>query len=240
MLVDREGLVWAGTPHGLTRITKQAITTLSTAEGLPNKVVNPILQQRDGSILIGSYLLTRFAEGKLTSFPVSEQASRRGIEALYEDPQGVLWIGSKGEASRISNGRFEPFANAQFQAAYAAATEPTFYAFWQDRAANFWFCTNQGLFKLTDGLTGKIVVADFNLDGKDDLAIADLDDNPLVVKLGNGTGGFINGPAASVSVGSPGTIAVGDFNNDGKPDLVAAYATTLLSILWGRWNRQIH
>ena len=79
----------------------------------------------------------------------------------------------------------------------------------------------------------RIAVADFNHDGNDDLAIADLDGNPLVIKLGNGSGGFIAGPAPTVTTGNPEKIAVGDFNNDGKPDLVAAYSTTLLGVLWG-------
>ncbi|NOT62641.1 MAG: VCBS repeat-containing protein, partial [Acidobacteria bacterium] len=80
---------------------------------------------------------------------------------------------------------------------------------------------------------GRIAVADFNNDGKDDLAVADLDGNPLVVKLGNGSGGFTAGPTPTVTTGNPEKIAVGDFNNDGKPDLAAAYSTTLLGILWG-------
>ncbi|NOT62643.1 MAG: hypothetical protein HOP19_20750 [Acidobacteria bacterium] len=145
LLIDREGIVWVATPHGLTRISKQAITTLSTPQGLPYKVVHPILQERSGSILIGSYALTRYANGKLTSFNVGGTVHQRGIESLYEDPQGVLWIGSKGEIWRIVKGRTERFPLTQFQ------TELTVYAFWQDRARNFWFATNQGLFKLTDG-----------------------------------------------------------------------------------------
>ena len=160
LLLDREGLVWVGTPHGLTRITRQAITTLSTAQGLPYKVVNPILPERAGTVLIGSLMLTRYAQGKATSSSIAETVRRQGIEALYEDPQGTLWIGSKGETWRMRNGRAEQFANAQFQAARSEATAPTCYAFWQDRSANFWFCTDQGLFKLTDGKMTAYTVAD--------------------------------------------------------------------------------
>jgi ligand-binding sensor domain-containing protein len=151
LLVDREGLVWVGTPHGLTRITKQTITTLSTPQGLPYPVVNPVLQQRNGDILIGTYWLTRSnASGKLTNLNVSSAVQQRGIEALYEDPQGVVWLGSKGEIWRIVNGRAETFSTAPFHLTQPAI-DLTCYAFWQDRARNFWFATNQGLFKLTNG-----------------------------------------------------------------------------------------
>src|SRR5579864_3572947 len=78
-----------------------------------------------------------------------------------------------------------------------------------------------------------LVVADFNLDNKADLAIASVDSNQLTsirVLIGNGDGtfqpaSFVTGPCAlgagtCVGPGNPPLVAAGDFNNDGKPDLV--------------------
>jgi len=65
-----------------------------------------------------------------------------------------------------------------------------------------------------------VVAADFNHDGKLDLATADDTGNSVSVLLGNGDGTFqphVNYPAGSF----PHWVAVGDFNNDGIPDLVA-------------------
>jgi FG-GAP-like repeat len=72
--------------------------------------------------------------------------------------------------------------------------------------------------------TGQTVTADFNKDGKPDLAFAD-----GTVLLGNGDGTFTT--AASLSVTGENIVA-GDFNADGKPDvIVTSGSSTILSVL---------
>jgi hypothetical protein len=66
---------------------------------------------------------------------------------------------------------------------------------------------------------GSVVSADFNLDGKLDLAIADRY-NPVFILLGNGDGTF--GASTYFSAFSPEQIITADFNGDGKPDLATA------------------
>ena len=68
-----------------------------------------------------------------------------------------------------------------------------------------------------------MAVADFNGDGKPDLAVVnagngDLDGGNVSILLGNGDGTFQ--PANNIAAGkSPVSIAVGDFNGDDRPDL---------------------
>jgi hypothetical protein len=72
-----------------------------------------------------------------------------------------------------------------------------------------------------------VAVADFNGDGKPDLAVANLDDTLSVLLNSSvrGAAGPSFGPAVSFAVGKhPISVAVADFNGDGRPDLVVANA----------------
>ncbi|MCU1262484.1 MAG: repeat-containing protein, partial [Bryobacterales bacterium] len=66
-----------------------------------------------------------------------------------------------------------------------------------------------------------LVVADFNGDGFNDIALADFGAKQVTLLLGNGAAGFSPAPKSPISVGTnPSSLAVGDFNKDGQPDLV--------------------
>ncbi len=91
-----------------------------------------------------------------------------------------------------------------------------------------------------------VAVADFNGDGKLDLAVLgdgiDLVtgnnvDATLTILLGNGDGTFTPAPGSPVDLGIkilPSALAVGDFNGDGKLDLaIANFATSTVTILLG-------
>jgi hypothetical protein len=68
----------------------------------------------------------------------------------------------------------------------------------------------------------KLVLADYNRDGKLDFAAGVLG-NRVVVMLGDGRGGFTPAPGSPLAAGrGPWGVAAGDVNGDGKVDLVAA------------------
>jgi hypothetical protein len=74
------------------------------------------------------------------------------------------------------------------------------------------------------GAVHSIAVADFNGDGKADLAVADLDSLNLCVLAGKGDGTFAS-PVNYAAGDLPQAIAVGDFNGDGRADLAVAMAS---------------
>lgn len=112
------------------------------------------------------------------------------------------------------------FVFAAVLAGEALAAEPTF-----ARAPGSPFAVGDGPHSIVD--------ADFNRDGRGDLAVANEGSNDVSILLGDGAGGYR--ALAPVPVGDgPLGIAVGDFNRDGRADLAVANTTSAgISILLG-------
>ncbi len=110
----------------------------------------------------------------------------------------------------------------------------------------FWFFAASALFSQTvfngprDYLTGpspdSVVVADFNGDGRPDIATASQSSATVSVLLRNSDGTFQPGvsSAAGSSPNSLRPLYVADVNNDGKPDLLVLNTTDqTLAVLLG-------
>lgn len=79
-----------------------------------------------------------------------------------------------------------------------------------------------------------MVTADFNRDGKLDIAIVDQYTNALIVYLGNGDGTFQSPIAFPSNSNRPSTIVSADFNGDGIPDIAYTNnADNTVSVLLG-------
>ena len=95
--------------------------------------------------------------------------------------------------------------------------------FGYDYSAEFvtiWLGNGQGDFQIVSNFDaiGPVAVADFNGDGKPDLAATYyIGNRDLLVALGTGDGSFSNLGAYAAQI--PIATATGDFNGDGKPDV---------------------
>jgi FG-GAP-like repeat/FG-GAP repeat len=93
---------------------------------------------------------------------------------------------------------------------------------------------------------GQVTVADFNGDGKLDLAIASgnfySSSGVVTILLGNGNGTFTQGTNISTS-GAPGSIALADFNGDHIPDMAVGVCSTSACqtvVYLGQGKRHFH
>lgn len=77
-----------------------------------------------------------------------------------------------------------------------------------------------------------VVQADFNKDGRQDLAIANSSGNTVSVLLGNGTGGFTSVTSFPVDM-DPKALLAADLDGDTKLDLAIATASGNVNILLG-------
>jgi hypothetical protein len=87
---------------------------------------------------------------------------------------------------------------------------------------------------LSGATPGNIAVADFNGDGKSDLAVGRPQDNNVAILLGNGAGSFsLFAIPVSDTTKTPGFLLTPDLNRDGTPDLVgiAGFGGSSLSVL---------
>jgi signal transduction histidine kinase len=104
---DREGGIWVGTQNGQLRLLRGG-QFLALTNWQSTAPLTALLQQTDGTLLVGTYGngLLRVREGKCSA--LTEQADRPSpfIRALYQDSNSVLWIGTEGAGLiRMAGGR---------------------------------------------------------------------------------------------------------------------------------------
>ena len=112
MFEDEEGSVWAGIANsGLARLSRKRVTTITTADGLPGKVIGSIVQDAAGTIWAGTECspVSELRDGRF--FPRFAEYTKDGCASvLWAARDGSLWIGTSNRGLfRWRDGRMEHF-----------------------------------------------------------------------------------------------------------------------------------
>ncbi len=113
---DLHGNLWIGTDAGLGTIRGNGEAEFGASAGLP---VDPILAlyvepREDGRIWVGTTNGLLGLASNTESVQIEQQLSEQIVNALYEDREGSLWVGTTTTGlSRLTSGRIRTFSSAQ-------------------------------------------------------------------------------------------------------------------------------
>ena len=98
--------------EGVFRLVGGVLEKVIAQEDLPGPHVDSILEARDGSILVGTTRgPARLRDGRLEPLQAEGLPEGLAVTALFEDPQGPLWLGTrKSGLWRIADGVAQRFS----------------------------------------------------------------------------------------------------------------------------------
>jgi hypothetical protein len=134
--------------RGLVRMDGGRVTAVyRTADGLVNDLVWTLLEDRSGTLWIGtSDGVSRFADGSFESLTPRDGVPNGHVRALGEDREGSVWIGTNGGGLlRLRDGRFTRITERD------GLPDAIIRTILQDHAGAIWIGTNRGLARVQKG-----------------------------------------------------------------------------------------
>jgi signal transduction histidine kinase/ligand-binding sensor domain-containing protein len=139
---DRRGNMWFGSDDALLmRSPDGRFERIAVADGRPT-MVNGITEGSDGSIYVATAPggLSRIQDGRITTYPETNEFLNTGVRALYVDRQERVWIGIKGRGLGVwADGRwYNPNTLADAVTDHVSAIV-------EDRHGQLWLGTASGI-----------------------------------------------------------------------------------------------
>ena len=148
LMIDREGLVWAGSTDGLFRIDEGAAQGLTETEGLGSNYVRAVIQSADGTVWIGhSEGLDRLDGGQLRRVPLVPGARRDASVLALAVAPGTLWAGTYNHGVL----RLDADGTVRQQVVLPGTVQPLVRALCVDADGGLWIGSAEGLFHYRDG-----------------------------------------------------------------------------------------
>lgn len=132
-----DGSLFFPTRENLTKIKDDKREKID----FPNVGVQKIMEDGEDGIWFGMVNgLTRFKDGIFTNYSISEGLSNDNVRDIYQDKDGVIWIGTYGGGlNRFKDGKFFPITTRE------GMNEDIISRILVDEKDNFWMLGNRGV-----------------------------------------------------------------------------------------------
>lgn len=186
------GRIFIGMERGVDVLQNGLISRGPEVSGSRQKVVS-LLIDREGGLLIGGDRLDRYdaAGRRILSLPVPFE----GIHALFQDEDGVIWVGTYGSGiARLENGALNMYRQQDgFLDRRAWAIAP-------DREGGLWIGTRGGLAQFRDGAATSFSTAE-GFAGDIGRAVFEDADGTLYFGFDGGVSRVANGRVTNLDLG---------------------------------------
>ncbi len=145
---DQSGNLWIGTSRGLSRFKNGRFTNYSTTNSdLPGDIIRAICEDHAGRVWFGTEGgLSQWKNGQFINHSTKEGLSDNVVNALYEDKEQDLWIGTDiGGLNRYKDGRFTSYTTQQ------GLLSDRILEILEDDHGWLWMSSYKGIFRIRKG-----------------------------------------------------------------------------------------
>ncbi|MEI9978492.1 MAG: two-component regulator propeller domain-containing protein [Edaphobacter sp.] len=148
ILQARDGEILFGTQTGIDRYMVQynkRSLQLEHQLSVHNGDVRVIIEGKNGDIWFGGYGgLSLMHHGSLTHWTKKDGLPSNMVRAVYEDPQGVIWVGTyDGGLGRYADGKWTKYSQRN------GLFDDGVFQILEDGQENLWMSSNRGIFRVS-------------------------------------------------------------------------------------------
>jgi len=142
---DRENNLWFGTNNeGVARYDGNALSFLSTEQGLAGVAIRGILQDTTGDMWFATnHGVSRYNGDRFTNYTTDNGLSDNEIWCIFEDSNGTIWVGTIAGVCRFDGESFAPFPIPRTKVDHPANRfgPHVVWSIFEDMDKNLWFGT---------------------------------------------------------------------------------------------------
>ncbi|MEW6061285.1 MAG: two-component regulator propeller domain-containing protein [Bacteroidota bacterium] len=142
LVEDSAGTLWVGTMDGgVGMIVNESASTAAFNKRLPDHAIKSILTAGHGSLWICTEVLVHVVGTSVTIYKPVYDIPGSQVNAVKEDSQGKLWIGTDKGLVQFVNGRFEVVTPAR------GKPPENIWRIMEDRQGTLWLSSSNGLYQ---------------------------------------------------------------------------------------------